>query len=130
MQTPAGQRSVTQKETVVSKVNDAVLVIDGIGVDVETNEIAHQAFAVLYYDKEAALYRIHAFRADGNSVLAEGNFNDKGQFVWGFTHPQAGPVRYTIYSVDGKWVETGEANVGGTNWFKFLEMSLTREASN
>lgn len=117
----------SQSETVTQKVNNSVIVIDGQGIDSETKQIIHQAFAVISFDKFQNEYLMRAFRADGNYIDAEAKVDENGSFVWGFTHPQAGQMRYTISLKDGKWFETGEMSRDGNNWFQFFEMTLTKQ---
>ena len=116
-----------QSENVIQKVNQSVIVIDGLGTDNETNQVIHQAFAIVSYDKAAQKYLMRAFRGDGNSVDADFEVAPDGSFVWGFTHPQAGRMKYTIRMTDGKWIETGEMSRDNTTWFPFFEMTLSRK---
>jgi hypothetical protein len=117
----------SQSETVTQKVNNTVIVIDGQGIDSETKKIIHQAFAVISFDKVQNKYLMRAFRADGNYIDAVAKVDENGSFVWGFTHPQAGKMRYTISINDGNWVETGEMSRDGNNWFQFFEMTLSKQ---
>ena len=117
----------TQSETVSQKVNNTVIVIDGKGIDSETKQITHEAFAVISFNKAQKEYLMRAFRADGNFIDAEAKVDENGSFIWGFTHPQAGQMRYTILLKDGKWVEIGEMSRDGNNWFQFFEMTLTKK---
>ena len=116
-----------QSETVDQKVNNTVIVIDGQGIDSETKQIIHQAFAVISFDKAQNEYLMRAYRADGNFIDAEARVDENGSFIWGFTHPQAGQMRYTILLKDGKWMETGEMSRDGNNWFQFFEMTLAKQ---
>jgi hypothetical protein len=117
----------TQSELVIQKVNKTVIVIDGLGVDIETNQTIHQAFAVISYDLANTKYLMRAFKSDGNYIDAQAKVDENGSFVWGFTHPQAGQMRYTIKLVEGKWVETGEMSRSENSWFQFFEMTLSKE---
>lgn len=117
----------SQSETVVQKVNESVIVIDGLGVDAETKQTIHQAFAVISYDLINKKYLMRAYRGDGYYIDADATVDENGNFIWGFTHPQAGQMRYTIKLDEGKWVEKGEMSRDGTNWFHFFGMTLTRE---
>src|SRR5687767_10404944 len=45
------KHSFNQEETVSQKVNNSVLVIDGLGTDAVTNQVIHQAYAVISYDR-------------------------------------------------------------------------------
>jgi len=99
------------------------LVIDGLGTDVETNEIIHQAFAVISYDRNAQKYLMRAIRGDGNYVDADFEVIKEGNYIWGFTHPMAGKMKYTANIIDGKWIEKGEMSRDNTTWFPFFEMT-------
>ena len=116
-----------QQETVVQKVNNSVIVIDGLGLDAETNKTIHQAYAVISYDRANQKYLMRAFRGDGNYIDADARVDEDGSFVWGFTHPMAGRMQYTIRLVDGKWVEKGEMTRDNTTWFPFFEMTLSKQ---
>ncbi len=105
MQMGRDKHYFTQKETVIRKVNNAVYVIDGIGLDSESNQVIHQAFAIISYDPNNKKYLIRTIKGDGNYVDADAYVTDDGGFVWGFTHPQAGQIKYTTRLVEGKWVE-------------------------
>ena len=110
------------------KANRSVFIMEGIGRDAnDSTQIVHQAFAVISFDEQASRYRMRAFRGDGNSVDADFNVQDDGSIVWGFTHPMAGQVRYTIRLAGGQWVETGEMSRDGQNWRPFFEMTLERQ---
>jgi len=117
-----------QTESVTAHANGTALTIDGLGREAENPDvIVHQAFAVISYDQAAGKYLMRAIRGDGNHVDADFAVNPDGSITWGFTHPMAGQVRYTIRLEDGKWVENGEMNRDGKSWVPFFEMQLERE---
>lgn len=117
----------TVLESGTFKVNGSVLVQEGIGRDaMDSTIIVHQAFATISYDQEAGKYLMRAFRADGNYVDADLQVAEDGAVIWGFTHPMAGQIRYTIRQQGGQWVETGEMSRDGQHWRPFLEMRLTK----
>ncbi len=116
-----------QSENVIQKVNQSVIVIDGLGTDSKTNQIIHQAFAVISYDRAAQKYLMRAYRGDGNYIDADVEVTQDGSFIWGFTHPQAGRMKYTIRMTNGKWIETGEMSRDNTTWFPFFEMTLEKK---
>lgn len=127
MQLGRDKHHFNQEETISYKLNNSVLIVDGLGIDAETKKVAHQAYAVISYDRSAQKYLMRAFRGDGNYVDADVSFDDDGSLVWGFYHPQGGKVKYTIRLVDGKWVEKGEMSQDNMTWFPFLEMTLSRK---
>jgi hypothetical protein len=114
-----------QTELVQSHANGTVLTIDGRGTNADdSTQVIHQAFAVLSYDQQAEKYLMRAVRADGNHVDADFEVNADGSITWGFSHPMAGQIRYTIHYEDGKWTETGAMSRDGESWLEFLYMEL------
>ncbi|TNE55546.1 MAG: hypothetical protein EP344_13155 [Bacteroidetes bacterium] len=117
----------TETETVTTHANGTVITIDGIGRNArDTAELVHQAFAVLSYDQQAGRYLMRAIRADGNHVDADFEVAADGSFVWGFSHPMAGRIRYTIRIADGRWSENGEMSRDGQTWMPFFQMNLVK----
>lgn len=125
------RRTFRQSETVQSKVDGTVLVIDGLGKGVKTGDLAesviHNAFAVISYDKDAKKFRWQAFRGDGTSFDVVPVIADK-TIVWGFTDARAGEIRFTIkLNEKGQWVELGEmSRDAGKTWVQFFEMELDK----
>ncbi|MGI9036067.1 MAG: hypothetical protein ACR2GD_08520 [Pyrinomonadaceae bacterium] len=119
------RETFTINETVQSKVNGTVLLVEGAGKNAE-NKLVHNALAVLSFDAEKQNYRWHAFTLNGNSVEVIPQVSDK-KFVWGFRLPQ-GETRFTItLNEKGNWFEIGEfLPDGGKNWFKNFEMELKK----
>jgi hypothetical protein len=116
-----------QYETVSSRTQGAVLVIDGKGLNAEdTTEVVHDAFAVISYNLQEQKYVMRAYRGDGNYVDADFEVKEDGSIVWGFSHPMAGQIRYTIRNEDGKWTEKGEMSRDGSNWMHFYQSTLER----
>lgn len=114
-------------ETGTFKANGGVLVLEGLGRDAaDTTVIIHQAFGVISYDQQNSRYLMRAFRADGNHVDADFRVTEDGSIIWGFTHPMAGQIRYTIRLENDQWVESGEMSRDGQRWQPFLEMRLSR----
>ncbi len=117
-----------QTESVTAHANGTVLTIDGLGRDTENPDVVvHQAFAVISYDQQAGKYLMRAIRGDGNHVDADFAVNPDGSMTWGFVHPMAGSIRYTIRFDGNKWHETGEMSRDGKTWVPFFEMRLERE---
>ena len=118
-------------EIISSKVNGAVLSIDGAGVaiDTSTNETkkVHDAFGVIYYDEKTQGFRIMAF----SSAAAQKDvaFIREGKTItWGFKVDNGGEVRFTEnFSEEGRWTTVGEYSGGGNKWFTFLKYDLERQ---
>lgn len=119
------RETFTNTETVQSKINGTVLLVEGVGKNAE-NKIVHNALATLSFDAEKQIYRWRAFTMNGDSVEAVPQISDK-KFVWGFPLPQ-GETRFTItLNEKGNWFEIGEFSPdGGKHWFKNFEMELKK----
>ncbi len=128
---PGGRSSFKQTETVQSKLNDTVVIVEGLGkgklASTGQEGIVHNALAVISYDSRSRKYQFRAFRADGNFVDAEMTTEGNG-LVWGFREPQRNvEIKYTIKLTDaGLWNEVGEFSMDGKTWRKFFEMTLQR----
>lgn len=119
---------VSQHEVVEWKAGGSVLAITGIGKEKvagsDQERVVHDAFAVIGYDAKAKKFTMRAHTPEGSvdaDISVEG-----GKIVWGFDHPRAGRVRYTItHSDKGEWHEVGESSRdGGATWTQFIDMKL------
>ena len=128
---PGGPVEASQHEVVEWAAGGTVLTIAGLGtiIDGGAERVVHDAFATIWWDAEANRYRMRAHLANGQAVDAEPVVG-ADTLVWGFHHPQAGQLRYTItLTADGDWHEIGERSADGkTNWMKIIEMRLTKAA--
>ncbi len=116
-----------QTERVSLKVNGVILQIDGLGIDAGDNKtVIHNAFGIITYNPEQQTYNMQAFRGDGARIDAYLKPLSDYSFEWGFKHPMAGDMRYTITVKNGEWIESGEMSRDGNQWFKFLEMRLNK----
>jgi hypothetical protein len=120
------KQTFTQIEKVVQKANGTVILIDGLGLDETTRKTIHEAFAVISYDLSNKKYLIRAFLTNGNYIDADIRVDDTGTIIWGYKHPQAGEIKYTLKIADGKWDEKGEMNRDGINWTPFFQMNLEK----
>ena len=129
---PEEKHTFFQTETVTSKLNGLLLAIEGLGTvgtsDRGESKIIHNAFAVLSYDSENQRFVMRAHKADGAFTEADARVNDNGDFIWGFSHPYAGELRFTIRQNDkGQWYEMGEVlSDNGNSWFQNFEMLLNK----
>ena len=120
------KRTFEQTEKVLQKANGTVIVIDGLGLDELSKKTVHEAFAVISYDLSNKKYLIRAFLANGNYIDADIRVEADGTIIWGYKHPQAGELKYTIKVANGKWDEKGEMNRDGTNWILIFQMNLDK----
>ena len=115
-----------QEETVESRLDGLVLVVEGKGTSKVDGKVYHHALATISYQPETKNYRVVAFRQDGNGVIATGMFLPDGAFQWGFEMDKM-TVRYTIRHAPGDtWHETGEISFDKTTWKPLVEMQLKR----
>jgi hypothetical protein len=128
---PGGPVEAAQHEVVAWAAGGTVLTIAGRGTIVENGveRVVHDAYATVWWDGDADRYRMRAHLANGLAVDAE-PLVGADTLVWGFRHPQAGQVRYTVTrTADGDWHEIGERSADGkTNWMKIMDMRLTKAA--
>ena len=129
---PEEKHTFSQTETVTSKLNGLLLAIEGLGTVGESEEgeskIIHNAFAVLSFDSENQRFVMRAHKADGAFTEADALVDNNGDFIWGFNHPYAGELRFTIRQNDkGQWYEIGEvSNDNGNSWFQNFELLLNK----
>jgi hypothetical protein len=119
------RHEVSQVETVESRLDGLVLVIEGKGTT-KDGVVQHHALATISYDDEAKNYRVVAYRKDGKCVVTTGRFLPDGAFEWGFDMGNMA-VRYVIRQGEsGEWLETGEMSFDKATWKKFIDMRLKR----
>lgn len=126
-----GQRHTAKVvETGQRKLEGNVLMIEGVGkATVEGKErVVHNALGLITYDRQAKVFRMRAYRGNGQHVDAEVKVNGR-QIEWGFPEPRLGQVRYiTTIKPDGEWFEFGEfSRDEGKTWVKFMEMTLAKK---
>ncbi|MFC2157042.1 hypothetical protein ACFLT9_04320 [Acidobacteriota bacterium] len=116
-----------QIETVELKQDGAAILIEGIGhTKGEKPKKIHHALAFISFDPLEKKLVFSSFVAGRQrlDVIPEVNENE---FVWGFSPPNGGEIRYTIKIEDGRWQEVGEYSRDGQSWFKFFEMHLKKQ---
>jgi len=124
---PQGRKEFTQTETIQSKLDGLVMVIEGEGKSKEHGAVIHTALAFVSYDERTKTFRWRAFTAEGRQTDTEAKVGTN-VLEWGFPISQRGLIRYSIkLDVRGEWVEVGEMTQDGKTWQKFFEMTLQRE---
>ncbi|MFN0109349.1 MAG: hypothetical protein ACKVZH_10895 [Blastocatellia bacterium] len=128
---PGGRSAFKQTETVQSKLNGTVVLIEGLGkgkvASTGQEGVIHNALAIISFDSRSKKFQFRAFRADGNFIDADIT-PENNTLVWGFREPQRNvEIKYTIKLTDaGQWIEIGEFSMDGKTWRKFFEMTLQR----
>ncbi len=123
---PQGRHEFTQTETIESKLDGLVFVIEGLGKAKEDGSTVHNALAVVSYDARANKFRWHAFTPEGQmETEAKVGTNT---LEWSLQIPQRGQMRYTITRNEkGEWFEIGEMSQADQTWRKFFEMTLQKQ---
>jgi hypothetical protein len=123
-------RKSTVDETITSKLDGTVLLVEGIGKSINTTTqqetIIHHALGVLSYDDPSAQYKFKSYLKDGRSTDAWITVTGENKFQWGFDIPGRGKMRYSIVLDQKTWKETGEFSADGASWSKFFEMNLKK----
>src|SRR5262245_46724689 len=124
---PQGRKEFTQTETIQSKLDGLVLVIEGRGKSKDDGSTVHTALAFVSYDDRAKTFRWRGFTAEGRQTDTEAKVGTN-TLEWGLQIPQRGRMRYTIkLNEKGEWFEVGEMMQEGQIWQKFFEMTLQRQ---
>ena len=123
---PDGSRNeFTQSETIETKLDGIALLVQGLGKRKSTEEVIHDALAIITYDEVDSTYSFQSYLAIGQSTTAKGYF-ENGKFIWGFEVP-SGQVKYTITIRErSQWNEIGEFSRDGNQWYPFMEMNLEK----
>lgn len=111
------------EEKVESRLDGLALIVEGKGT--HNGKLGHHAMAMIYYNVDKGQYDFHSVVMQEQSTMAKGEFNEKGEFIWGFDVPQ-GQVRYTLKIEGDTWTESGAFSMDGNTWYPTMEMKLTR----
>jgi hypothetical protein len=118
--------SVNTTETVEVKTGGTTLLINGLGMLPESDNIVHDALAIIHYDVATGTYQFGAHLATGLHKQVTGTLEDN-VFVWGFDLPNNASIRYTITFADNTWKEVGEYSPDTNQYYQFFEMNLTKQ---
>ncbi len=117
----------TQVETVEMKLDGAVLLIEGIGHSKGENpKKIHHALALVSFDPEDKNLVFSSFVA-GRQRLEVVPQISENTFIWSFSPPNGGQIRYSIQVINNTWDEAGEYSRDGQTWYKFFEMHLKKQ---
>jgi hypothetical protein len=124
---PQGRKEFTQTETIQSKLDGLVILIEGIGKSKEDGSTVHSALALVSYDDRARTLRWRAFTAEGRQTDAQAKAGTN-MLEWEMQIPRQGRIRYTLkLNEKGDWFEVGEMSQDGQTWNKFFEMTLQKQ---
>ncbi len=124
---PGPKDEFTQFETVQSKLDGAVMLIEGIGhAKGENPRKIHHALALISFDPVANKLLFSSFMA-GRPRLEVVPEVTQNSFKWSYAPPSGGQIRYSILIENGTWHEVGEYSRDGRSWHQFFEMRLKRQ---
>ncbi|HYH46652.1 MAG TPA: hypothetical protein VEG34_13285 [Thermoanaerobaculia bacterium] len=114
------------EETVETRLDGRLMLVEGRHWTPDRSRVVHHAFAVLSYDSEAKAYRFrtHLIGRPGGDFPA---FLENGALVWEIPSP-AGKTRFTIRVEGDRWHEVGTIERDGKT-YPFFEMDLRRVAA-
>ena len=123
---PDSVLELTQTEQVAYKLDGLVLVVEGVGVDKNTNKPTLQALGLISFDDVAGAYHMRAFNEgrwlESNVELDEA----QRQLRWGFTLGQIKSRSVLRLDDNGAWTETHELSFNAQPYRKFMEVSVVR----
>jgi hypothetical protein len=111
------------QETVESKLDGRVLIIEGKHWNSDRTRLVHHAFATLQWNESAKEYRFRSTLANGLGGDYRGWMDGK-TFIWEMETPR-GKMRYFIDISATEWNEVGKIEING-EWKQFFEMKLKR----
>ncbi len=116
---------LVQTEDAQYKLDELILMIEGIGRSKSDGKVALQAFAIISYDDEAASYRMRAYNngryLETDLKLAE---NGKG-IAWGFVSGEFKTSSVLRINERGEWTELGDLTIGSQPPRKFWELTVS-----
>ncbi|UFH56640.1 hypothetical protein [Spirosoma sp. KNUC1025] len=121
--------TIAQQEKIEWRLNGVVLLIEGTGRPMNTEDIVFNAFAVVNYDPADKKFKFKSYVKEGFTTNAYFDVVAENKFEWGFDVPNGGgKTRYIITLDPAKktWYETGEFSRDGSKWMKFIELNLKK----
>ena len=124
---PGEPIKVNQEEHIEFRLDDTILLVEGIGRSPEDGSKTFNALAIINFDEESSTFKMKSYLREGRSTDAYFKILEVNKFEWGFDVP-SGKIRYTITLDPAKatWNEIGFYSQDGTNWMQFMEMNLAK----
>uniref|UniRef100_UPI00404869C1 hypothetical protein n=1 Tax=Roseivirga sp. TaxID=1964215 RepID=UPI00404869C1 len=113
------------EENIQSKLDGMAILAEGLGTNKADGVIGFQSLGLLYFNNEKKSYEMKSLLKEGNMTLASANFNDLGEFVWGF-EVKGGKVQYTLALTETTWNEKGEFIMDNGQAYQIMEMNLVK----
>jgi hypothetical protein len=131
MMGPAGRQVSQLHETIDAVAGGTVFTVKGIGstrLPDGTTRKTHDAFAVVYLDRDKVTPLMRAHVAEGGNWVEPELTLTENSYRWQMQDPRAGLVRYELQiDASGRWVEKGyRSGDAGVTWMQFFEATLER----
>ena len=115
----------TQTEEIRYELNGMIMVVRGIGKNVE-GETIHNALGIVSYDLSKG-YQMNAYLDNGQQTLANMEITGEGKLRWWFDPGNGSTIQYSMEFKDGIWTEKGEFSPDKVNWYPFLQFTLKKQ---
>jgi len=131
MMTRGGKQFTDITETVMCKLDCAVLSVDGLGTKLDTltgkQIIVHDAFGVISKDPKSNKWVMRAYKK-GEVIDAEITIVSEKVIRWELSIPNnGGTMRFTTdFTTPNKWKGTGEYSRDGINWMLMMQTELAK----
>lgn len=127
-----GKKTFTQTETISSKVNNTLLMIDGIGYEKDSTatkpKVIHNAFGVISFNPEKKAITMLSYSTTGGKMENEMQLIGDKKLEWSFKSENGGVVRFREdFTNPNLWIEKGDYSANGETWFPFFEMRLIKQ---
>ena len=127
------KKEFIQTETIAPKVDNSILVIDGIGFAKDsisvTTQVIHNAFGVISFNKEKNMMTMLSYSSTGGKMENEIKLLGDKKLQWSFKDERGGTIRFILdFSEEGIWSENGDYSFDGSQWFPFFHMTLYKQA--
>lgn len=111
------------EETVESRLDGRLLVVEGLHRTPDRSKVVHHAFGVFSWDERAKHYRFNTYVANRGGGEHAARLVENA-LVWDLAGE--GPKRrFTITVTNDEWKEVGHVQ-RGEEWLQFFEMTLKR----
>lgn len=112
------------EETVESRLDGRLLVVEGLHRTPDRSKVVHHAFGVFSWDEAQKAYRFTTYVANRGGGEHAARLED-GALVWDLASPDGMKRRFTITVTNDEWKEVGHV-LRGEQWLQFFEMTLKR----
>lgn len=125
------RKEFIQNEIINPRIDNTILVIDGIGFDKESSnsekKIIHNAFGIISYNENMNSMTMLSFSTTGKKMENEINLIGDKKLEWSFKDDRGGIIRFKEdFSQENLWIEYGEYSSDGEKWFPFFQMTLEK----